>query len=240
MITQATRFAAILAIAGLAIVACSNPSTNAHPPPSVAPTAISGPLQGQALVRAFRRGGLILWMRHGTRDDHSGDVSDQQAAAHNCAQQSQLTQAGQAQAREVGAGIRALNLPIAAVHTARLCRTEATGRLLNVGQVTDDARLDEATTWTDRGGDAAYQKAVLSILSSTPLAGTDVVEVTSKLTIPHAQPPVLAQLGAGEVAVFRPNPNGSPQLLARIGHAAWPSLARQAGTGSTSPVPPTR
>jgi hypothetical protein len=183
---------------------------------------------GPALVAALRQGGLILWMRHGARDDRPGDVSDQQAAAHNCAEQSQLTSAGEAQARAVGAGMRSWGLPIVAVRTARLCRTEATGRLLGIGPVTDDAGLDEVSTWTDRGGAAGYQQAVWSILSTPPPAGQNLIAVTSNLTMPNPRPAMLANLGPAEVVVFRPHPGGAPELLARVGHGAWPALDRQA------------
>jgi hypothetical protein len=129
-----------------------------------------------------------------------------------------------AQARAVGAGMRSLKLPIAAVYAARLCRTEATAQLLNVGSTRLDDRLDEATTWTDRGGDGASQRAVLAILSTSPPKGQDVVEVTSQLTIANPQPAFLAEMDVGEVAVFRPHPDGSSELLARIGRDAWPML----------------
>ncbi len=154
------------------------------------------------------RSRLIIWMRHGARDDRAGDVSDAQAATHNCAQQSRLTAQGQAQARKVGGGMRSLGLPIAAVHAARICRTESTARLLDVGPVTTDTRLDEASTWHDRGGNAAYQKAVFAILSTQPPPGQAVVEVTSKLTIPSPQPGVLAALGP---APRSPAPRLSPR-----------------------------
>jgi hypothetical protein len=247
VVHQAKRLAALLGIAGLAIAGCSTSTTNTNPPASFSPamptsgasSAIVGQVQGQALVSALRQGGLILWMRHTARDSRSGDVSDQQAAAHDCTPQSELTPDGVAQARTVGEGMRSLGLPIAAVYTARLCRTEATGQQLNVAPITDDARLDEATTWTDRGGDSAYQQAVAAILATPPPAGQDVVEVTSQLTIPNAQPAVLAQLGAGEIAVFRPHPGSSPELLARIGQDAWPALA-QAEANTPSAATPTR
>ncbi|WP_353226142.1 histidine phosphatase family protein [Salinisphaera hydrothermalis] len=202
------------------------PSTGTN---RIAATAVVGTVTGQALLRRLQRGGLILWIRHGARDDRPGDVSDAQAAAHNCAEQSRLTAQGKAQARAVGAGMRELNLPIAAVHAARLCRTRATARLLNVGPVKTDASLDEASTWHDRGGDAAYQQAVFKLLSTTPPKGKDILDVTSKLTVPNPRPPVLAALGPAEVAVFAPNPGGQPQLLARIGRKAWRQLAQKVG-----------
>jgi hypothetical protein len=120
-------------------------------------------------------------MRHTERDNRSGTVTPEQAASHDCAAQSALTPSGRQHAQQIGAAIGALQLPIAAVHTARLCRTEETGQLLNVAPVTDDDRLDASSTWINRGGAPAEQRATLQVLSEPPPAGTDIVLVSRHL-----------------------------------------------------------
>lgn len=232
--------AGLLLTSALVLSACGSGSSGASPTTSAQPgtigaAEIAGPVQGAALVRALHDGGLVLWMRHTERDDRSGTVTPAQAASHDCAVQSELTPTGRQHAAQIGALMRALNLPIAAVHTARLCRTETTGRLLNLAPVTDDDRLDASSTWIDRGGAAAEQRATLQALSEQPPPGKDVVLISSALDIPQPQPTVLHDLGPGETAVFRPGPPGTATLLARIGESAWPTL-RQA----VSSVPPTR
>lgn len=190
-------------------------------------TEITGPLQGAALVQALRKGGLLLWMSHTERDDRSGAVTPEQLTSHDCAAQSELTATGRQHAKQIGAAIRALQLPITAVHTARLCRTQTTGRLLRIAPMTDDARLDASSTWGNRGGAAAQQRATLQVLSEAPPAGTDVVLISSAVDIPDIpafQPTVLQDIGAGEIVVFRPGPAGNATLLARIGESAWPEL----------------
>jgi hypothetical protein len=213
------------------------PSATTAQPPTIDPTEITGPLQGAALVQTLRQGGVLLWMRHTERDTRSGTVTPEQAANHDCAAQSMLTAAGRQHAAQIGAALRALQLPIAAVRTGRLCRTEQTGQLLNIAPVTDDDRLDASSTWVSRGGAAAEQRATLQVLSQPPPAGEDVVLISSALDIPHAQLVVLHDLGRGETAVFRPGPPGQATLLARIGESAWPTLL-QATT--TSPSTSTR
>ena len=131
---------------------------------------------------------------------------------------------------KVGAAMRALNLPIAAVRTAWLCRTETTGRLVNLALVTDDYRLDASSTWANRGGAAAEQRATLQVLSEQPPTGTDLVLISSALDILQPQPAVLRDLGPGETAVFRPGPAGKATLLARIGESAWPTLLQALAT----------
>lgn len=198
-------------------------------------TEITGPLQGAPLVQALRKGGLLLWMSHTERDDRSGTVTPEQANSHDCAAQSDLTDVGRQHAKQIGAAIRALHLPIAGVRTARLCRAQTTGRLLRVAPVTDDARLDAASTWVNRGTAAAQQRATLQILSEAPPAGTNVVLLSSALDIPSSQPAVLHDLGPGETIVFRPGPAGNATLLARIGESAWPALLEAV----SAPNPPT-
>jgi hypothetical protein len=239
--------AGLLVAIGLVLSACAGGSSGvsqpAPAPPSVqapgkiGPGEITGPLQGPALVHALRGGGLLLWMRHTERDDRSGTVTPQQAASHDCAAQSELTAAGRQHAADIGAALRALDLPIATVRTARLCRTEDTGRLLNIVPITDDDRLDAFSAWADRGGAAAEQHATLQVLSEQPPPGTDVVLISSALDIPQAQPAVLGDLSPGETAVFRPGPAGKATLLARIGESAWPTLLQAA---TTIPATPTR
>jgi hypothetical protein len=206
--------------------------------PTINTTEITGPLRGAALVQALRTGGLVLWMRHTERDDRSGTVTPEQAATHDCAAQSALTDTGRQHAKQIGAAVRALHLPIAAVRTARLCRTETTGRLLRLAPMATDDRLDASSTWVNRGGAAAQQRATLQILSETPPDGTNVVLVSSVLDIPAPQPAVLHDLGPGETVVFRPGPDGKATLLARIGESAWPMLLQ--AVIPTAPSPATR
>lgn len=244
-IGRARRVAALVSLVTISLVlsACGGGSSGVSLPTS-APTsaAESGKigaaeiigLQGAALVRALRERGLLLWMRHTERDDRSGTVTPDQAANHDCAAQSVLTATGRQHAEQIGAAMRALNLPIAAVRTARLCRTETTGRLLNIAPVTDDDRLDASSTWVNRGGAAAEQHATLQVLSEQLPAGEDVVLISSALDIPQPQPAVLHDLGPGETAIFQPGPAGKATLLARIGESAWPKLMQAAGT-----IPPT-
>lgn len=208
----------------------SQPAPETTPPAdqtTINTTDITGPLQGAALVQALRKGGLLLWMSHTERDDRSGAVTPEQMTSHDCAAQSELTPTGRRHAKQIGAAIRALQLPITAVRTARLCRTQTTGRLLRVAPITDDARLDASSTWGNRGGAAAQQRATLQVLADAPPAGTDLVLVSSAIDLPDVpgfQPTVLQDVGPGETVVFRPGPAGNATLLARIGESAWPEL----------------
>lgn len=210
-------------------VATTTPQVTRQPSPPAGPTTINttdiaGPLQGATLVQALRKGGLLLWMRHTESDDRPGAVTPEQAASHDCAAESDLTDTGRRNAKQIGAAIRALHLPIAAVRTGRLCRTETAARLLRVAPITSDDRLDDTSTWANRGGAAAEQRATLLVLSDGPPAGTDVVLIASTLDIAQPQPAVLADLGPGETVVFRPGPAGNATVLARIGESAWPTL----------------
>lgn len=169
--------AGVLVMISLVLSACGGgspttsqtPSGTPAPPITIGPTEITGPVQGAALVQALRAGGLLLWMRHTERDPRSGTVTADQTARHDCAAQSLLTATGRQHAEQIGAALRALQLPITAVRTGRLCRTEQTGQLLNIAPVTDDDRLDASSTWVNRGDTAAQQRATLQVLSpATP------------------------------------------------------------------------
>lgn len=69
-----------------------------------------GPLTGDALVEALQDGGLVLYLRHAITDADAADG----LPTDPCGKQRGLTEEGRRQARDIGAAIRALDIPIGA------------------------------------------------------------------------------------------------------------------------------
>lgn len=89
------------------------------------------------------RDGDILLLRHA----HAPGVGDPpDFVLGDCRRQRNLDAAGRAQARRIGAALRALALPVAAVRTSRWCRARETAELiaaeLGGAAVQEDARFD--------------------------------------------------------------------------------------------------
>ena len=197
------------AIAGLALALAASAERVSSPDPAHA-------LEGAALVEALRAGGYTLYFRH-TATDFTQD--DRAASAHgDCATQRNLSEAGRAQAREIGDAVRALGLPVGEVIASPFCRTMETGRLMF-------GRAEPSTVVRGYEGmssaNADYTRLV-ALLASPPAAGT--LRMITSHGNPFraiAGPP---HLDEGEAAVLKPAGAGFV-VVARIKRGDWASLA---------------
>jgi phosphohistidine phosphatase SixA len=173
-------------------------------------------LEGAALVQALRAGGLTLYFRHTATDFSQNDRSMQ--GYEECATQRNLSEAGRAQAREIGEAIRALGLPVGEVIASPFCRTMETGRLMF-------GRAEPSTVVRGYEGTnpASADYAKLAALLATPPAPGTLRMITS-----HGNPfRAIAgppHLGEGEAAVLRPAGAGFV-VVARIRREDWAGLA---------------
>lgn len=177
-----------------------------------------GTLDGRALVTALRHGGYVLYMRHTSTD--FGESDERMTSFEDCTQQRNLTDAGRAEARAIGAALRELGIPIATVLASPYCRTRETARLV-FGTFTVSPAV--------RGGPARPETPdryaeLRRILSTAPPAGTNLAIAS------HGNPfravadaPYLAE---GEIAVVQPLGNGTFRIVARITRDMWPTLVR--------------
>ena len=100
-------------------------------------------LSGPALAQALRHGGYVVVMRHAHAPEAPPAAQDDEAG--NTKSERQLDAAGQKAAREMGAGLRALHLPIGAVWSSPTYRARQTARLAGLR----DAKI--ATELGDNG-----------------------------------------------------------------------------------------
>jgi phosphohistidine phosphatase SixA len=173
-------------------------------------------LEGAALVQALRAGGLTLYFRHTATDFSQDDRAMQGYEA--CATQRNLSEAGRAQAREIGEAIRALGLPVGEVIASPFCRTMETGRLMF-------GRAEPSTVVRGYEGmnpaQADYTR-LAALLATPPAAGT--LRMITSHGNPFraiAGPP---HLDEGEAAVLRPAGAGFV-VVARIRREDWAGLA---------------
>lgn len=150
----------------------------------------------EALVR---RGGVVLLMRHAATEGGAGDPPG--FRLDDCATQRNLSEAGRAQARRVGARLRAMGAPIARVYTSPWCRCRETARLA-FGKAEDWEPLGSFFERPDQEVDAAahVRKRILGYSIRKP-AG-NVVMVTHNVNIA-----ALTQLSVApaEIVVVRPD-----------------------------------
>jgi phosphohistidine phosphatase SixA len=153
-------------------------------------------LAQEDLLRRLREGGLVMLMRHartvpGVADPPGFRFDD-------CATQRNLDEAGRAQARAVGARLRAERVPVGRVLTSRWCRCRETAELLDLGPVEPFAPLDSffgapgrrasqragivafARGWAGPGNAmlVTHQVNVTAVIDAFPLPG-EIVVVTA-------------------------------------------------------------
>jgi phosphohistidine phosphatase SixA len=204
-----TRRVFLRLAAGLLALLCSGASLAAAPE--------SETLSGRPLLAALKAGGLVLYFRHASTD--FGQSDEQMTGYEDCARQRNLTDAGRAEARVIGAAIKRLDLPVGEVLASPFCRTMETAKLI-FGRATQSPAV--------RGGPASGVSSeryaeLRELLSLAPRSGTDLVIVS------HGNPfravtgePYLAE---GEAAVIRPLGKNGFRIVARIAKDGWDALA---------------
>lgn len=174
-------------------------------------------LGGPDLLAALRAGGLILYFRHADTDFKQKDVRPVDLA--DCTQQRNLTDKGREHARNIGAAVRALAIPISSVVASPMCRTVETAELA-FGPAERSLAVRDAGP-APPGTPDRY--AALRVLLSTPPSPGNAVIVG------HAYP-IYTLIGGqyldeGEAAVVRPQGAGF-EVVARVGLKEWRGLAQ--------------
>lgn len=169
-----------------------------------------------SIVATLREGGLVLYMRHTSTDFSQNDAA--MTSYEDCAHQRNLTEKGRAEAREIGAQLKRLAIPVGQVLASPFCRTMETARLV----------FDRAQAMNEvRGGPAQPEDPrrydELRKLLSTPVAKGENRVISSHGNPFHAVagPPYLAE---GELAVVRPEGAMRFSVIARIRPQDWSGL----------------
>jgi broad specificity phosphatase PhoE len=168
-------------------------------------------LQGAALVRALRAGGLVVYFRHTATDFSRNDRAMRDY--DDCANQRLLSEQGRSDARSIGRRIATLKLPLGETLASPMCRTMEHARLM-LGRVAPTPAMRELT--------APGEYAGLRRLLSAPVpAGSNrwmVGHGTPFRTV--AGPPHLSE---GEAIVLRPT-GEAWIVLARLAVPDWAAL----------------
>jgi len=206
--------------AWLALVLCTSAAaqTNQPAPRSAAVTApvpSSDPdpqqrLQGAALVRALRAGGLVIYFRHTATDFAKNDRG--MRGLDDCANQRPLSEQGRRDAVAVGRRIAELQLPVSTVKASPLCRTMETARLM-FGTAAATPTMRELT--------AGEYLGLRHLLLQRVPPGTNLWLVGHGIPFRAvAGPPQLAE---GEAVVLRPS-GDAWRVLARVTVSDWATL----------------
>lgn len=82
----------------------------------------------QALIEDIRKGGHILYMRHGITDIKTKIRNKAVIDLNKCDTQRNLSDEGRKQVKRIGALIKSLNIPVGEVKSSPYCRTKDTAK----------------------------------------------------------------------------------------------------------------
>jgi phosphohistidine phosphatase SixA len=179
-------------------------------------------------VKALRRGGFNLYMRHAQSTVGQDDNLLQTTGWwENCAIQRNMSDVGREQARQVGAALKELKIPVHRVLTAQFCRTRETGHLLGLGpiEVTEDInhRIGQRAGFDI---DAARFRRLAAI----PAGGANDLLVSHTHASKRNAERVMIGLQEAEVVVYRPDGKGGAEPVARIPPTEWNALIKAMAT----------
>jgi hypothetical protein len=169
-----------------------------------------------SIVGKLREGGLVLYMRHTSTDFNQNDAA--MTSYEDCAHQRNLTDKGRAEARDIGANVKRLGIPLGEVLASPFCRTMETARLaFGRAQAMNEVRGGPAQPQDPRRYDE------LRKLLSTPVKKGENRVISSHGNPFHAVagPPYLAE---GEMAVVRPEGGARFTVIARVRPQDWPEI----------------
>lgn len=174
-------------------------------------------------VTALHGGGYVIVMRHGATHQDQADTDPLNLA--NVAQQRQLNDAGRAKAREIGAAMKKLGIPVGQVVSSQYFRAIETARLLGFGEPQPTADVSE-------GGQVVTpiennrRTAALRKLAATAVPGTNVMVVSHKPNIMDAFGKDWFDIREAEISIFKPDGAGSYRPVARVQADEWAKLAQ--------------
>ena len=173
------------------------------------------PLEGKALLSTLRAGGVTLYFRHVATDFGQ---NDERYVDGDCSTQRNLTDAGRADARRIGAEIKRLRIPIGEVRASPFCRTVETATLIfGRAERAPEARGGPAVAEAERYAD------LKKLLATPPAKGT--VRVIASHGNPFRAVTTAPYLAEGEMAVIEPQGNGKFRIVARVTKTGWAALA---------------
>jgi broad specificity phosphatase PhoE len=177
----------------------------------------------------LKQGGYVVVFRHGATDNSQKDIypfnfDDMKA-------QRQLSEKGRDMAREMGAAIKTLGIPVGEIYTSRLNRAIETGRLLSgkdvkpVDALTDSGAGSASAMANPAGGNAKAGLALRELVNAAPKAGTNIFIVTHKTNIADAFGKEASDVQEGEAFVYRSSGSAPAAFVTRVEATFWTDRA---------------
>ncbi|MBR1120693.1 histidine phosphatase family protein [Bradyrhizobium lablabi] len=185
----------------------------------------SGASELDGLVSALKGGGYVIVFRHGATDDSQKDVYP--FKFDDMSAQRQLSEKGRNLAREIGAALKKLGVPIGEVYTSRLNRAVETAKLISgkevssIDALTDSSAGSASGMANPDGKNAKAGRAVRELVDVAPKPGLNNLAVTHKTNVADAFGKEFADIKEGEALVYKTSASGPAVLVARVQASEW-------------------
>jgi broad specificity phosphatase PhoE len=134
-------------------------------------------------------------------------------------------------ARDLGAALAKLGVPIGEVYTSRLNRAVETGKLIGgkdtspVDELTDSGAGSSSAMANPDGKNAKAGGALRDLVNAPPKGGVNNLAVTHKTNVTDAFGKEFADIREGEALVYKASMLGPAVLIARVQAGEWIALA---------------
>lgn len=181
----------------------------------------------ESLVRELRKGGYVIFMRHGAVDASSQDRRTGPDWWKRCDTTQRTGPAALPQAQVIGRALAAQRIMVADVQSSEFCRAYDTAVFLGLTAPTRTALLNDAAVWQFQKKTLSDQAAgVIGLISTPPASGAN------RLLVGHALPPTIvhplfAHVQEGHTLVFKPGGNAVFQFVAALSPGQWQWIGKQ-------------
>ena len=171
------------------------------------------------ILKALHGGGYVIVVRHGATNNDQADTDP--LHLDNIAQQRQLNDKGRADARAVGAALKAAGVPIGKCYSSRFQRAVETARLIAGKDPEPTADVSEGGLVVTPNENNRRAQALRRMIATAPDAGMNTLIVTHKPNILDALGRDWFEIKEGEASVFRPDGTGKFELVGRVLIDRW-------------------
>jgi broad specificity phosphatase PhoE len=177
------------------------------------------------IILSLKDGGYVIVLRHFATDGSQKDAYP--FRFDDMTAQRQLSEKGRETAREVGAAIKKLGVPIGEIYTSRLNRAVETGRLMTGRDVSpldalNDSGAGNASAMANpEGKNAKTGQALRDLVAAPPKSGANNLVITHKTNIADAFGKDLSDVREGEALIYKPSPSGPSVLITRVQASDW-------------------
>jgi phosphohistidine phosphatase SixA len=184
-----------------------------------------GAAELDGLVSSLNSGGYVIVFRHGATDDSQKDVYP--FKFDDMSAQRQLSEKGRNMARELGAALKKLGVPVGEVYTSRLNRAVETGKLLAgkdvspVDALTDSGAGSSSAMANPDGKNAKAGRAVRELVDAAPKSGQNNLAVTHKTNVTDAFGKEFADIKEGEALIYKVSASGPAVFVTRVQADQW-------------------